>query len=96
MLIKVEDLKEGDEIIISSHANLKYLKVLRTPQTGKHTHWKTGAPLYKAVKCSINQQVHTGVGYSFKSFVCTPDDHNGVFYKDLNDRDIWLVKRKKQ
>ena len=31
-LIKVNELEVGDEIIISSYSNLKYLKVLKLPK----------------------------------------------------------------
>lgn len=97
MKINVQDLQEGDEILISSYSDLKYLKVLRAPQVGKGVHWKTKLPLYKSVKCSIRQEVFTdSPGYSWKQYICTPEDHNGVIYKDLNYRTIWLVKRKKQ
>jgi len=66
-LIKVEELQEGDEIIVSG-LDLKYLKVLKSasisdkkcwirsinPLTGKFKWLKEGKK-YKAVRCSIRQ-----------------------------------------
>ena len=51
-LVEVKDLEVGDEIIISCQSYFKYLRVLRKPSLSGKTHWHTGAPLYKAVKCS--------------------------------------------
>ncbi|MBX7077496.1 MAG: hypothetical protein K1X33_09320 [Methanobacteriaceae archaeon] len=66
-LIKVEELQEGDEIIVSG-LDLKYLKVLKpvsisdkkcwirsiNPLTGKFE-WLEEEKKYKAVRCSIRQ-----------------------------------------
>lgn len=42
-LVKIEDLLEGDEIIISGNSNLKYMKVLKTPIISKvKKYWRTG------------------------------------------------------
>ena len=37
-LIKVSELEVGDEIIISSYSNLKYLKVMKLPKL-KTSRW---------------------------------------------------------
>lgn len=95
MNVEVKDLREGDEIIISSYSDLKYLIVLKDPSVGKNKHWNTGQLLYKAVKCSIRRDVlTTRTGWEYKKNICTPEGHNEVIYQDLNYRAIWLVKRK--
>ena len=43
-LIKVSELEVGDEIIISSYSNLKYLKIIKLPKL-KTNNW--GRLLYK-------------------------------------------------
>ena len=49
-LVQVEELLEGDEIIISSNSNLKYMKVLKTPTVSKtKKDWKTGLPLFTSI-----------------------------------------------
>ena len=53
-LIKVSELEVGDEIIISSYSNLKYLKVLKLPKL-KSNNW---GDYYTNVKCSIKQEHH--------------------------------------
>lgn len=96
MVIDVKDLIEGDEIIISAYSDLKYLRVLRTPvESTTKKHWKTGVPLYKAVKCSLRKDDYThSSGYHYSKIVCSPEGHNKDVYQDLNGRVIWLVKRK--
>ena len=39
-LVKIEELLEGDEIIISANSKLKYLKVLSTPVLGNRDLWE--------------------------------------------------------
>ena len=95
-LVKVEDLKKGDEIIISCYSNLKYLKVLRDPQEkGKGYN---NIPYYKSVKCSLKKETQQVGNFSWR--VTTFEDdvtkHNEVVYQDLNSRHIFLVKREEQ
>lgn len=66
-LVKIEELQEGDEIIVSG-LDLKYLKILKptsisdkkcwtrsvNPLTGKYQ-WSKEGTRYKAVRCSIRQ-----------------------------------------
>lgn len=68
-LVKIEELLEGDEIIISANSKLKYLKVLATPVLGNRDlyqsvvdnttnsgwNWKVVGKKYKAVRCSVRQ-----------------------------------------
>lgn len=98
-LLKVEELLEGDEIIISQHSNLKYMKVLKTPIISKtKKYWKTGLPLHTSVRCSIRQdsvQSPYKKDYYYKKYVFEQDitKHNHKISIDLNNRDIFLVKR---
>lgn len=101
MNVKIKDLKKGDEIIISCHSNLKYLRLLRDPVIGKKIDWRTKDPMYKSVKCSsrkVDKQYSsiwrgkTQV-YTCSEYECTPEDHNVELYQELNGRTIWLVNR---
>lgn len=85
MLISFQDIKIGDEIIIPSNSNLKYLKVVRL---GKKSH-----------ACSLQRGVDRDgiLSSSWNENTCQSDisKHNNTFYlKDDSDyRDIWLVRR---
>jgi hypothetical protein len=101
-LIKLEDLRIGDEILISCQSYMKYLRVLDQPRLSPtKKHWSTGAPLYKSVRCSTRQEVtttqHTWGGKAYtrthKEWKVTPEDHNIKISQDLSGRQIWLVKR---
>lgn len=100
MLVKVEDLEVGDEIIIANGA-MKYLKVLRKPKLSTKPDWK-GRVRYTSVKCSTNNSSITGsymgwqgklVTYTERIWEVTGDGHNRELYQDLNHRPIWLVKK---
>lgn len=98
MIIEVEDLQIGDEIIISNFSELKYLKVLKTPTKSKQKHWKTGITLYSNVKCSefkTQNKMNQFTENLYSKFNSNITEHNSVIYKDLNGRDIWLVKKEK-
>ena len=91
-LIKISELEVGDEIIISSYSNLKYLKVL------KLTKLKTGSwrDYYTNVKCSIKQKhcvSKWGKNININIFEQDVAQHNSIIYQNLNNRDILLVKR---
>lgn len=91
-LIKVDELEIGDEIIISSYSNLKYLKVLKLPKV-KTNSWGN---YYTNVKCSIKQKhcvSKWGKNININIFEQDVTQHNSVIYQDLNNRDILLVKR---
>lgn len=95
MLIKWEDLKIGDEIIIPSNSNLKYLKIVKL---GTKSHKTT---FQKDVKEKLSfSYTYNNVVTSYdvnKPFTCQEDitKHDSVFYlkNEGNYRDIWLVKR---
>ena len=91
-LIKVSELEIGDEIIISSYSNLKYLKVLKLPKV-KTNSWGN---YYTNVKCSIKQDHYVnkwGRQRSINIFEQDVTEHNSIVYQNLNNRDILLVKR---
>jgi hypothetical protein len=100
-LVKIEELEVGDEVVISCQSYFKYLRILRKPMISTKTHWRTGNPLYKSVKCSTNRSVKD-VGGTFKgtpytriekTWVFGPEDHNYTQYVDLEFRQTILVKK---
>ena len=91
-LIKVSELEIGDEIIISSYSNLKYLKVIKLPKL-KTNNW---GDYYTNVKCSIKQEHHIskwGKQTTVNFFETDTSKHNSIIYQNLNNRHILLVKR---
>lgn len=101
-LIEVKDLQEGDEILISCQSYFKYLRVLRKPTLSGQKHWNTGAPLYKAVKCSshrsVTQKSWTGLNnlptyYNEYKWELQPENHNITQYINLEGRQILLINR---
>ena len=90
-LIKVNELEIGDEIIISSYSNLKYLKVLKLPKL-KTGSWKD---YYTNVKCSLSKKRMKNGNFEWNVSIFEPDttQHNSIIYQDLNNRHILLVKR---
>ena len=91
-LIKISELEIGDEIIISSYSNLKYLKVVKLPKL-KTNRW---GDYYTNVKCSIKQEHHIskwGKQTNVNFFETDTSKHNSIIYQDLNNRHILLVKR---
>jgi glutathione peroxidase-family protein len=101
-LITLEELEVGDEILVSCQSHFKYLKVLAPPTLSKtKVHWNTKQPLYTNVRCSTRQDVVTNTytwnGNSYtrttKVWRVTPEDHNMKISQDLNERQIWLIKK---
>ena len=103
-LVELKDLEVGDEILISCQSYFKYLRVLRKPAIGTKTHWNTGAPLYKSVKCSARrEEKHYNVTIRGKVYPrhelvwgFGPEDHNYNHYVNLEFRQIILVKKNEQ
>ena len=92
-LIKVSELEVGDEIIISSYSNLKYLKVLKLPKL-KTSRW---GDYYTNVKCSIKQEHRVsklGKNININIFEQDVTKHNSTVYQNLNNRHIFLVKKR--
>ena len=90
-LIKVDELEIGDEIIISSYSNLKYLKIIKLPKL-KTNSWRD---YYTNVKCSLSKKRMKNGNFEWNVSIFEPDvtQHNSVIYQNLNNRDILLVKR---
>lgn len=89
--ITIEDLHEGDEIIVSRYSDLVYLKVLVQPSKNKDGHWKT-------VKCSVHvkedKMVRGSHIWTNKTYMCSPpSEHNNTRWYDLSYRTLWLVNR---
>ena len=89
MLIRFEELLVGDEIIIPSNSNLKYLKVVKlvSDNSIKCTYYKS----------TLKDDGHLKYGLWGKINTCSNDinKHNELFYLKDEDgyRDIWVVKR---
>ncbi len=91
-LIEVSELEIGDEIIISSYSNFKYLKVVKLPKL-KTSRW---GDHYTNVKCSIKQKhcvSKWGKNININIFEQDVTQHNSIIYQDLNNKHILLVKR---
>ena len=96
MLITIDQLEVGDEILVPTQSSLRFLKVLRKPRKNK----KTG--LFGSVLCSVRveerEQIYNyynGVTRRWKTKVYVPQwtDHNKKIYQDLKTKHIYLVKR---
>ena len=100
VIVKEEDLKIGDEIIVGRFAALLYIRVTHPRRERKD---RTGKIRYSRVKGTVNAtvidrswrdwrgKIHTKKDITYH---CTPEGHNMNRYFDLRYRDIWLVKRK--
>lgn len=91
MLISFQDIQIGDEIIIPSNSNLKYLKV---EKLGKKSHRCTFHKGNKEIKHPWSSNPDA---IWMKEDHCVPDvsKHNAIYYlKDEHGyRDFWLVRR---
>ena len=103
-LIEIQDLQVGDEIMISCQSYFKYLKVITPPTMSKtKTNWNTKQPAYANFRCTTRQELVQGYSYTDsagnihnrmqKTWIPSPDGHNLRVSVDLNDRQVWLVKR---
>ena len=80
--VEIKDLQAGDEIIVASGSNLKYLKVLKNPALSDKKGWKksvddegyfkwdNNATKYKSLLCSTRIKEVT---YKFKGWRGAPD-----------------------
>jgi hypothetical protein len=94
-IIKIEELKIGDEIIVPSNGGFRYFRVLRKPMINKKTN------RYAAVRCSTNIEIehltrHWGkiLDYTKEKYICTPEGHNTEKSVNFRWKTMWLVKRK--
>ena len=86
--IKIDELEVGDEVLIGSGGDLRYVKLLRPLKLAKQPNYR-GLPYYSTVKCSMKE--NTDVWN--KKNTLTGDGHNKERYVDFNYRTIWLLKR---
>jgi hypothetical protein len=102
MLVTVDQLQVGDEIIVPSNSNLKYVKVLAEPKE-KGVGYR-GKMMYKTLRCSIygKPTSHTSKSYNGRVYTTKQsnyeycDDvskHNLKINLNLNYTQIYLVKR---
>ncbi len=85
-----DDLRVGDEILVPSNSNFKYVKVL-----------SIGKPGAKTTRCSIRKDVITIPATKWRKehlqnvykFEENPGLHNSKINLDLRYRMLWLVKR---
>ena len=103
-LIEIQDLQVGDEIMISCQSYFKYLRVLTPPSMHKtKTLWRTKQPAHTNFKCTTRRDEIFSYSYTDsagnihnrmqKTWIPSPDGHNLRVSVDLNDRQVWLVKR---
>lgn len=83
--VTIEELQEGDEIIVASGSKLKYLKVLKNPTLSDKKGWMKGindegyfewdknATKYKALLCSTRVEEVT---YKYRGWQGAPDIFN--------------------
>lgn len=93
-LIKVKDLKIGDEIIVPFQSNLRYLKVLSTPKL-KRKEGNHDFEIYYLVKCTVGKIIDKGYFGEYEKYGLQFDvnKHCRIMYLDLNWKDILLIKR---
>lgn len=84
-LIQFNEVEVGDEIIISAHSDLKYLKVLTVPRKVDSTTFK--------VSLKRDQRGNGNWSWLVNSFEQDVEKHNNIMYQNLAGRDIFLVKR---
>jgi hypothetical protein len=102
MEIKIEDLRQGDEVLIGSSVGLKKVKILRPLKMSKKKNWR-GDNCYSKVMCGMNESINTfqipGRSYNYTERVTSladDVDYNTQRYVDFNYKNIWLVKREEQ
>lgn len=101
MLIKIEDVRKGDEILIPCNSSIRYLKVIRPPKPRKKniTKWKTHTSAWCSSKIEKKDEIiqwNNGTSYAVKRTIrhcAPPEEHNVERYENLNYKTIWLVKR---
>ena len=99
MEIKIEDLRQGDEVLIGSSMGLRRVKILRPLKMSKKKNWR-GDDYYSKVMCAMNESINTfqipGRSYNYTERVTSLADnvqYNVQRYVDFNYRNIWLLRR---
>jgi len=82
MILKVDELQVGDEVLFSG-ADLRYFKILTPPAARtKPTGWRQSNYGYKSIKCLEMFDKMNGQA-----------SDNRIVYIDFNYKHAWLVKR---
>lgn len=91
MIVKIEDLRVGDEILMAAGSRINYFIVLKAPALSKY-----GTLRSVKVSQAFGEVTTTKGAYTWKHKrgICSPDEHNKVKYVNLSYKDIWLVNRK--
>jgi len=94
--VEIKDLQEGDEIIVASGSNLKYLKVLKNPALSDkkgwmksvddegYVTWNQEAIKYKSLLCSTRIEEVT---YKCRGWQGAPDTFN-TYKKYIWETDV--------
>ena len=94
--VEIKDLQEGDEIIVATGSNLKYLKVLKNPALSDkkgwmksvddegYFKWDNNAAKYKALLCSNKVEEVT---YKYRGWRGAPDIFN-TYKKYIWETDV--------
>ena len=98
--VEIKDLQEGDEIIVASGSNLKYLKVLKNPVLSDkkgwmksvddegYFKWDNNAAKYKALLCSNKvEEVTYKYRYKYRGWRGAPDTFN-TYKKYIWETDV--------
>jgi hypothetical protein len=78
-IIKVDDLRVGDEIIYASNGTLRRIQIIRPLKLAKTRQW---GGKYSSSKINVLSQYDL----NDKTIIKT-------IYQDLNYNDLWLIKR---
>ena len=94
--VTIEELREGDEIIVASGSKLRYLKVLKNPTLSDKKGWKkdvdadgyfcwnTSANKYKNLLCSTTVKEVT---YKFKGYRANQAEYFKTFKEPVYEED---------
>lgn len=83
MIVTIESLEKGDEVLVPSLNTFKRLRLIRTPTRNKDGRWK-------AVKCEIR---NNNVNGNYSVFNCENEEYNDTINIDIAYKSIWLIKK---
>jgi len=102
MIIRVEDLRKGDVVLIAANGRLQEAKLLRQPRKPKTGRLKlyNHKDRWVSVPCAMRVEEETitygqGRSYTRKFFTTTESgtkEYNLEERVDFSDRDCWLIK----
>lgn len=94
--VTIEELREGDEILVASGSKLRYLKVLKNPtlsdkkgwkkdvDANGYFYWNTSANKYKNLLCSTTVKEVT---YKFKGYRANQAEYFKTFKEPVYEED---------